>query len=299
MSNSVWSKKTVAAIAVAAFVGALSPIAANAWDDNAGPDEIVQVTVDVGDGSDGGGGGGGNVCTGYGSITIPLSNIVATRERKSLKVSWAGDTVDNDNDSGTPSSNDDSDASTPDPRDLNTAAINPITENTRTNYISQNFTMAFDADSCESSDKSGYIWTERQPVEKYISSEENNGYGDWWKPVEMTWNDGVLSASQVKATSNLLVNYNLFGVNHNSTKLFDDIHWEGAPLSPENVSDWGTEFTNQDMPVIWGTDGEATAKAMITIYGDTPVGKFRTKYGFTLDVGSYNSGPWQCFFGGC
>jgi hypothetical protein len=81
--------------------------------------------------------------------------------------------------------------------------------------------------------------------------------------------------------------------------LFDNIHWDQAPGNPENLTEWYTEFTNQDMPVIWGTDGEANAKAMITIYGDTPTGKFRAKYGFYLDVDGYDPGPWQCFFGGC
>ena len=71
---------------------------------------------------------------------------------------------------------------------------------------------------------------------------------------------------------NLFVDYSLFGVNRNDVKLYDDIHWEVRPQDDWNVQAWGTEYTNQNMPVIWGSGGEATTKASITIFGDVPDG---------------------------
>lgn len=285
MSSTVWSKKTVAVIAIAAFVGVMSPISASAWDNSSGPDEIVTVTVDLGENPEDGG-GGGNVCTGFGSLTIPLTNIPVTKERKILKTVWQGQLVDLD-----------TDPLTPDVRDTSANPIDPYLENTRTNYVSSQFVVRFDADNCEASDRSGYVWTERQPVERYSTGIYQPG--EYWLPVEMTRDDGILDASTLKATANLRVDYSLFGVNRNDVKLYDNIEWTSRPQDPNYYDSWGTRSPNMGMPLIWGTSGEANARASITIYGDTPVGKYRVKHGFTLDTSNYNDGPWFCYIGFC
>ena len=292
MSKNSWNKKALASLTIAAFVGVMSPISANAWDSSE-PDDVVTVSVDLGDGTDGGG-GGGNSCTGYGTLIIPSTSIAVTKERKILKSVWAGDSVDDDNDGSTPAINDDGDSANADPRNLGAQAIDPIAENTRTAYVSDQFSVGFDADNCVDSVKSGAVWVERQPVERYFTDD-----GDYWEPQEMTWNDGILGSGVLKATSNLKVDYSLFGVNRNDFPVFDNMNWEGPPMDPWNVNNWGTDYINGP-PMIWGSSGEANATAVINIYGDQPQGKWRVKYGFWLDVSdNQNSGPWICYFNGC
>ena len=292
MSNNIWNKKALAALSIAALVGVMSPISANAWVGSE-PDDVVTVTVDLGDGSDGNG-GGGNVCTGYGTLVIPSTSIAVTKERKILKSVWAGDSVDDDNNGSTPSTNDDGDSANDDPRNPVAQPIDPIAENTRTAYVSDQFSVGFDADNCVDSVKSGAVWVERQPVERYFTDD-----GDYWEPQEMTWNDGILGTGVLKATSNLKVDYALFGVNRNDFPVFDNMNWEGPPMDPWNVNNWGTDYINGP-PMIWGSSGEANATAVINIYGDEPQGKWRVKYGFWLDVSdNQNSGPWICYFNGC
>ena len=292
MSKNSWNKKALASLTIAAFVGVMSPISANAWDSSE-PDDVVTVSVDLGDGTDGGG-GGGNSCTGYGTLIIPSTSIAVTKERKILKSVWAGDSVDDDNNGSTPSTNDDGDSVNDDPRNLVAQPIDPIAENTRTAYVSDQFSVGFDADNCVDSVKSGAVWVERQPVERYFTDD-----GDYWEPQEMTWNDGILGSGVLKATSNLKVDYSLFGVNRNDFPVFDNMNWEGPPMDPWNVNNWGTDYINGP-PMIWGSSGEANATAVINIYGDQPQGKWRVKYGFWLDVSdNQNSGPWICYFNGC
>jgi hypothetical protein len=217
-----------------------------------------------------------------------------TKERKILKSVWAGDSVDDDNDGSTPAINDDGDSANDDPRNLGAQAIDPISENTRTAYVSDQFSVGFDADNCVDSVKSGAVWVERQPVERYFTDD-----GDYWEPQEMTWNDGILGTGVLKATSNLKVDYALFGVNRNDFPVFDNMNWEGPPNNPWDVNSWGTDYMNGP-PMIWGSSGEANATAVINIYGDQPQGKWRVKYGFWLDVSdNQNSGPWICYFNGC
>lgn len=292
MSTNSWNKKALAALTIAAFVGVMSPISANAWDGSE-PDDVVTVTVDLGDGSDGGGGGGGNVCTGYGTLIIPSTSIAVTKERKILKSVWAGDSVDDDNDGSTPAIDDDGTAGN-DPRNLQVQPVDSIAENTRTSYVSDQFSVGFDADNCVDSVKSGAVWLERQPVERYFTDD-----GDYWQPQEMTWGDGILGTGVLKATSNLKVDYSLFGVNRNDYQVLENMHWEVAPNNPGDVFNWGTDYLNGP-PMIWGSSGEANATAVLNIYGDQPQGKWRVKYGFWLDVSdNQNSGPWICYFNGC
>lgn len=293
MSKNSWNKKALAALTIAAFVGVMSPISANAWDGSE-PDDVVTVTVDLGDGSDGGGGGGGNVCTGYGTLIIPSKSISVTKERKILKSVWAGDSVDDDNDGSTPAIDDDGTEGN-DPRNFQFQPVETIAENTRTSYVSDQFSVGFDADNCVDSIKSGAVWMERQPVERYFTDD-----GDYWEPREMTWDDGILGTGVLKATSNLKVDYALFGVNRNDYPVLNAMPWDFAPNNPWDVRSWESAYSNGP-PMIWGSSGEANATAVMTIYGDEPQGKWRVKYGFWLDVSdNQNSGPWICFFnGGC
>lgn len=302
MNSSVWSKKTLAVIAISALVGSLAPLSASAWEYDSDPDKIVTVNLELGDDTDNG--GGPSTCTGFGSLTIPLSDIAVVKERKYLKTPWTEDTYDNDSDSGTPANNDDSDPSTPDPRSM-FDSVDEHVENTRTAYVSSEFVIRFDADNCESSDRTGAVWTERRPVERYDIGIYQPG--TYWQPVELTETDGILDAETLRATANLLVDYNLLGANNVDVKLYENIPWEEAPQDRSDLYDWGTVGSYGGgglggpfggLPVMWGTSGETTAKAVISIYGDTPVGKYRVRHGFTLDVGDYNSAPWSCLISG-
>jgi hypothetical protein len=302
MNSSVWSKKTLAVIAISALVGSLAPLSASAWEYDSDPDKIVTVNLELGDDTDNG--GGPSTCTGFGSLTIPLSDIAVVKERKYLKTPWTEDTYDNDSDSGTPANNDDLDPSTQDPRSM-FDSVDEHVENTRTAYVSSEFVVRFDADNCESSDRTGAVWTERQPVERYDIGIYQPG--TYWQPVELTEADGILDAETLRATANLLVDYNLLGANNVDVKLYSNIPWEEAPLERFDLYDWGTvgsygggglEGPFGGLPVMWGTSGETTAKAVISIYGDTPVGKYRVRHGFTLDIGDYNSAPWSCLISG-
>ena len=307
MNSSVWSKKTLAVIAISALVGSLAPLSASAWEYDSDPDKIVTVNLELGDDTDNG--GGPSTCTGFGSLTIPLSDIAVVKERKYLKTPWAGDTRDDDNDINTPS---DSDLALDvsgnvvrDPRDFSVNPSDPHVENTRTAYVSSEFVIRFDADNCESSDRTGAVWTERQPVERYDIGTYQSG--TYWQPVELTWEDGILNAETLRATANLLVDYNLLGANNVDVKLYENIAWDAPPFERFDLYDWGTVGSYGGgglggpfggLPVMWGTSGETTAKAVISIYGDTPVGKYRVRHGFTLDIGDYNSAPWSCLISG-
>jgi hypothetical protein len=302
MNSSVWSKKTLAVIAISALVGSLAPLSASAWEYDSDPDKIVTVSLELGDETVNG--GGTSTCTGFGSLTIPLSDIAVVKERKYLKTPWTESTYDDDSDSGTPANNDDLDPSTPDPRSM-FESIDEHVENTRTAYVSSEFVLRFDADNCESSDRTGAVWTERQPVERYDIGTYQSG--TYWQPVELTEADGILDAETLRATANLLVDYNLLGANNVDVKLYNNILWEEAPEDRFDLYDWGTVGSYGGgglggpfggLPVMWGTSGETTAKAVISIYGDTPVGKYRVRHGFTLDIGDYNSAPWSCLISG-
>jgi hypothetical protein len=304
MNSSVWSKKTLAVIAISALVGSLAPLSASAWEYDSDPDKIVTVSLELGDDTENG--GGPSTCTGFGSITIPLSDITVVKEKKYLKTPWtAEDTVDDDADQTTPASDDDQ-TQGPDPRNLTANPIDEHVENTRTAYVSSEFVIRFDADNCESSDRTGAVWTERQPVARY--DEGIYAPGNYWQPVELTETDGILDAETLRATANLLVDYNLLGANNVDVKLYSNIPWEEPPVDRFDLYDWGTVGTYGGgglggpfggLPVMWGTSGDTTAKAVISIYGDTPVGKYRVRHGFTLDIGSYNSAPWSCLLGDC
>ena len=288
MAKNTWNKKALAALTIASVIGLLSPMAANAWDED--PDTIVTASVDLGDGTDGG--GGGNTCTGYGTLEIPSSSITLTKERKILKsYEWTADSYNDDSDDATAPDNDDSNPSSPDPRNLAYDPVNVLTENTRTVFVSEPFTVAFDADNCVDSTKSGAVWTERQPVERLIT----DGEGDYWSVREMANLSGVLGDGQLRATSNLKVDYSLFGVNRNNYPIFESVPFDNQPQGTNE-----TVYPDQGPPVIWGSSGEANATATLNIFGDQPQGKWRVKYAFYLETGdNINSGPWICFFNGC
>ena len=155
--------------------------------------------------------------------------------------------------------------------------------------------MGFDADNCVDSQKSAAVWMERQPVERYFTDD-----GSYWQPREMTWDDGILASGALKATSNLKVDYSLFGVSRQDFPILNNMPWGGIPNNSWDVNSWNTAYS-MGPPMIWGSSGEANATAVMTVYGDQPQGKWRVKYGFWLDVSdNQNSGPWICYINnGC
>lgn len=264
-----WNKKAVAIITVAAFVGALSPISASAWD-NTNPDEIVTATVDLGNGNGGGGGGGGtDSCTGFSSLNVPTSTLPLTYQTTRAKATWIDDpALDGNDNNGT--------------FDDDTASLNlPFEQwNTQRDYVSEDFEIQFDANNCVGSQDWAELVFQRMPVERA-------SVGGGWYPVEMTNDHGVLAADNLRATADLVLDRGLVNGNVNSIRVFDNI-WNsidiaGNNVNSENINDWGTlgdDLSNIQQPQ--GTSGVADLKAMLTLFGDEAKGKYRVKYGVDM-----------------
>lgn len=269
MSTFQWNKRAVLAVAVITSIGILAPASANAWDDPSGPDELVTISVDLGDGEDGGNGGDPDTCTGASTLQVPSSQITVTKERtfqKSIVSGW----VDND---GANDTNNDGDYYN-DPRPL--SDVNIWEENTRTSYVSEPFTVTFDANNCPSSTDWAGLDFERQPVEWKLGTMG-------WMAVELTQLDGVMGPDSMRATSNLILNRGIVNGNVVAVEVFADIPWRDQGSIPDFIDGWGTradDFNPFEEPQ--GTSGEAEMRAELTVFSDQPKGQFRVKNGISL-----------------
>lgn len=272
MRNSVWNKKAVAIITVAAFVGVLSPVSASAWSED-DPDEIVTATVDLGSGNGGGGSGGGDTCTGYSTLDLPTNSLPLTyqtmRAKNPAVAAWTDDvTRDGWDNNGT--------------WDDDTAVENFEFDewNTQRDYVSDDLEISFDANNCVGSQDWSSLSFERMPVER-----ANIGGG--WDPAEMAFEHGILPADSQRAIADLILDRGLVNGNVNSLRVFGDLWYandiDSGDIYSQGMNDWGTmydDLSNLQQPQ--GTSGVANVKAILTLLGDEAKGKYRVKYGVHL-----------------
>jgi hypothetical protein len=250
MTNPVWSKKAIAAIAVAAFLGILAPISANAIDQ----DDTVTVRLDLGNG---GGGGPTEPCVGDSSLTLGVTLIELSSA--STGTLFPKDPVDD------------------------SLGPNAFYNNDRTLYSANPFEVTFDADSCTDSVKTGTLAAERGPVLRQIIDPTLDGEN--WVPAEMTWSKGVLASGEHRAAANL--NFTDGSV---TAPAFNLLPWQNPPADEFNISAWqvaedslASNFSGNPS-IISGNQGTVYPEATLTIFGDNPEGKWQVSFGFVLDV---------------
>lgn len=278
MRNSLWNKKAVAIITIAAFVGVLSPVSANAWSEDE-PDEIVTATVDLGNGNGGGGGdnGGIDTCTGFSTLDLPTNSLPLTYQTTRAKTTWVDDQSADGTDGDGDFTND-------------TALTNLRFDqwNTQRDYVSEEFEITFDANNCVGSEDWASLDFERMPVERSVRITESNGYNYLtWQVAEMTNEHGILAADKLRANADLILDRGLVNGNINSIRVFDSI-WSSNGIynndvNSTNVYDWGymsDDLGNLQTPQ--GTSGSANLKAILTLFGDEAKGKYRAKYGIDM-----------------
>ena len=252
MTESVWSKKTIAAIAVAAFLGTLAPISASAIDQ----DDTVTVRLDLGDG-DGGGGPTDPPCISESSITLGVNLIELSSASNGFFF----------------------------PKEPVSDFMGPnaYLNNDRTMYSAENFQVAFDADSCIDSVKTGTLSVERGPVLREGINPNFPDLGKTWVPAEMTWSKGVLASDELRATANLI-----FSDGSLTASAFNVIHWETPPADEFEISAWQVaqdSLDSQNMASYFtGNEGVFYPEAQLLIFGDERAGKWSVSFGFILEV---------------
>jgi hypothetical protein len=251
MTESVWSKKTIAAITVAAFLGTLAPISANAIDQ----EDTVTVQLDLGDGD--GGGGGPDPCIGYSTLTLAVNLIELSSA--STGTFFPKDQVDIVN------------------------GVDSYFNNDRTLYSANPFAVTFDADSCTDSIKTGTLSAQRSPVLRQIIDPTLDGEN--WVPAEMTWSKGLLASDELRASANLL-----FSDGVTTAPAFSPLPWQNPPVNESDISAWQVaddsleSYFPGNPSIISGTDGLVNPEARLIIFGDNPAGKWKVWFGFVLEV---------------
>ena len=265
----MWNKKALAILTAATFVGVLSPISANAWED-INPDEIVTATVDLGTGNGGGGGGGGTyTCTGYSTLDVPTNTLPLTYQTTRVKSTW----VDDQSTDGADGNGDFTDDTA-----VENLSWNAL--NTQRDYVSDEFEITFDANNCVGSLDWASLNFERQPVETSVS-------GSGWEVAEITSQHGVLEASQNKAKADLILDRGLVNGNVTSVRVFDNT-WDASWIANQDITstyfhDWDAmSDTISGLSQPQGTSGVANLTAILTLFGDEAKGKYRVKYGIDM-----------------
>lgn len=283
MTTSSLINKALAFVAATTFLGALEPISAGAWDE----EDTLTVQLDLGNG---GGGGPTEPCVGDSTLTLGLNTIVLdknTAETIPKIFTWTRDTIDDDGDAMTDEANDDGDPNSPDPRNLQLDQVEPTAENKRTVYSGEPFSVSFDASSCDDSVQTARLDLERGPVLREESDPRGNG--PEWIPAEMTFSSGVLSSSDLRGDANLLFD--------DPTDQFDDLPtiggfsfpaWEAPPAQASEVFEWGVVPANTQpfyfLSTRSGNAGVVYPQPKLTIFGDSPTGKWKVSFSFLLEV---------------
>jgi hypothetical protein len=251
MTESVWSKKTIAAITVAAFLGTLAPMSASAIDQ----DDTVTVQLDLGNGD--GGGGGPDPCIGYSTLTLAVNLIELSSA--STGTFFPKDPVDIVN------------------------GVDSYYNNDRTLYSANPFQVTFDADSCTDSIKTGTLSAQRSPVLRQVIDPTQDGEN--WVPAEMTWSKGLLASDELRASANLLFSDGVL-----TAQAFNLLPWQNPPADESNLSAWEVandsleNYFTGNPSIISGTDGLVNPEARLIIFGDNPAGKWKVWFGFVLEV---------------
>jgi len=284
------------------------PSSAIAFDSNDVPDRIVTMTVDL-PATDGSGGGGG-VCSGYSSIDTSASNLAATLDEINPGISnptleqrvqlygFELDQTFEDADSnplifteveggGRLEFNTiwaDANPEMVSLLDTNTDGFiddedfSPLMLDRRV-FVSDDFTVSFEASTCVASSKFGIVWAERSPVQTYL--QDPQGGAMYWETAEIDFfdlapifpNDPLRAA--VTATNNASA-YLL-----RPTRIADGLI--NVPLQLANYVD------GNNIPVVAGDEGSASLRGVMQLYGDQTQGQYRVMYGFWLYVDTFDN----------
>jgi hypothetical protein len=162
-----------------------------------------------------------------------------------------------------------------------------ITETRRT-YSTDWFEISYDASDCDDSQEMAFVLAGRGPVLRQVASPD-------WDIADIDLLDEVSATSIVnRGSASLRLDTRLLGgLVSLPYKLADyPVFYQGSELDP-----WDYD------PVSWGSDGTASMKALMDIYGSSPSGKYRTNFYYQLEVNEqeYFEGIpfFGCFLGPC
>ena len=302
----LFDSKLLRPLVLAIAVSTALPSASIAFDSDDEPDQIVTMTVDL-PATDGSGGGGGT-CTGYSSLETSASNLQATLDEVDpgnqdpsleerigfygfdldevftdsggteyaifvegdgsyleINSTWSAIAANagivaalDTNDNGRVDSDDDS----------------PLMLDSRV-FASSPFTVTFDASTCVSSERFGVVWAERSDVETLVEDLDEGELN--WESAEFYSDDeddpfqGLLDGPGNKATAYLL----------RPTRIADGL--VNAPLQLANFQGYGIPI-----PVVAGDEGSASLQGVMQMHGNQAEGQYRVKYGFWLEIDTFD-----------
>ncbi len=285
------------------------PSSAIALDGSGQPDQVVTMTVDL-PATDGSGGGGG-VCSGYSSITTSASNLAATLDEINPGISnptleerlqlygFELDSTFEDLDSnpaifteveGGGGLEFNTIWATANPEmvsllDTNTDGFiddddfSPLVLDRRV-FVSDSFTVSFDASTCVDSSKFGIVSVERSPVETYLQDPVDEDM--YWETAEIDFSDLGLNFLNDPVRAAVTATNNASAYLLRPTRIADGLI--NVPLQLANYVD-GNNF----IPVVAGDEGSASLRGVMQLYGDQTQGQYRVMYGFWLYVDTFDN----------
>ena len=164
---------------------------------------------------------------------------------------------------------------------------------TRRAYVTDSFSVGFDANDCMTSDDIGLLLAGRGYVKRW---DESAGLAGAWVTADVLREDadgsdvrisGVVNRAEAHLISPVsLFNNSLPRQSARSVVVFGD----GEVGGGEGLFDWS--------PIAFGDEGQPQMRAALRIYGANPTGKYQTKFYYLLEVGdeNYFDGLWW-FFG--
>jgi hypothetical protein len=147
-----------------------------------------------------------------------------------------------------------------------------LTEVRRT-YSTISFPVSYDASDCVDSEEVGLLLATRGPMKKLIDVIE-----DEWEIVEVE--DDPISSVVDRGSAYLKLDTNLLGgLISLPVKVAQDpeVVGDGELGSAEDIYDYWD-------PIAFGDEGTAEMKAVFSIFGDSPTGKYQTKFYYQLQV---------------
>lgn len=287
-----------ATVALSLFVLTAIPSSALAWDSDTEPDNVVTVTVDLPatDGSDNGG-----VCNGYSTITTSVNHLAATLDQVAVgnqnptidqRLNFYGNSLSDafynsasewvqvfsDNGDGTYSINQEwasQQSWTANALDTNGDGVISSADSSplmldRRSYVTQPFTVQFDADSCVDSYAYGAVWAERTEVEHRVV--DQNGYSVW---TSAEFNPDDVPDPVAFFQSNPDLNASAYLLR--PTRVMD-----GLVNIPYQLANYTGSCCNP--PVTAGDSGSASVRGVMKLFGNADAGQYRVNFGFWLEV---------------
>jgi len=286
------------------------PSSAIAFDPDYIPDEMVTMTVDL-PATDGSGGGGDGVCSGYSSLETSATSLAGTldevnpgnsnptlEQRVRLYGYELDDTFTDSNDGDIAIFTVDGDRleinsdwaaansataallDTNDDGFIDGDDYSPLMLDRRV-FVSDPFNVSFDASTCIDSLKFGLVWAERAPVETFVE-DPDDGYM-YWKSAEIDFSQlfpiDSNDAPRVVATDE----------NNASAYLLRPTAIAGGLINvPLQLANYGIGF-GPPIPVVAGDEGSASLRGVMQLFGDQTQGQFRVKFGFWLEVDTFDN----------